>query len=294
MPRSRHLIPAVLLAWLLAGCARRSAPVVLPGAAVAAPQRIVAASVFSAEVLCAIAPPERLVGVHYLAADPDFSLVAGQAAGLPRVGADPEGLLAVHPDLVVLDAFTNPETAALLTAGGVRTMRCGPAHDLADVVRDIRVLGHACDLDDGAEDLVEHMHRELVRLAPARERVAAFRLLTLDGALHTYGEGSLLDAVIEAAGAVNLAAERGVGPFRKLDLETVLSWRPDALVLAVPSSGGSDPRDWLRQDPGLRLLPCVQRDRLLLVPTALHGTTSHHVTDLAGHVQRQLLAWERP
>ena len=58
MPRRRLLIPPLLAALLLAAaCTRRGdARHALEGP----PQRIVAGSVFSAEVLCEIAPRERL------------------------------------------------------------------------------------------------------------------------------------------------------------------------------------------------------------------------------------------
>jgi ABC-type hemin transport system substrate-binding protein len=120
--------------------------------------------------------------------------------------------------------------------------------------------------------------------------------LCLDGALHTHGRPSLFDALVRAAGATNLAADRGVGPFRKLDVEAVMSWRPDVLVVAEPAAPpGSDVVPlWLRQFEGISLLPCVQQGRVLRVPAALLGTTSHHLVEAAHALQHQLLQWQRP
>src|SRR5678815_1583931 len=116
--------PGLLLTLLagpgiLCGCRQakpRHAPDWRPAAP---PQRIVAASVFATEVLLAIAPRERIAAVHVLAADPRYSLVVAEANGLPLVGAEPEQLLAAAPDLVLCDAFTRPETLALLSAADV-------------------------------------------------------------------------------------------------------------------------------------------------------------------------------
>ena len=45
------------------------------------------------------------------------------------------------------------------------------------------------------------------------------------------------------------AAERGVGAFRKLDIEEVLAWRPDAIVLSGASEAGAPA--WISQLPGV-------------------------------------------
>jgi ABC-type hemin transport system substrate-binding protein len=76
-----------------------------------------------------------------------------------------------------------------------------------------------------------------------------------------------------------------------LDVESVLAFGPDALLVAAePGQGGVVP-PWLQQQPGLAALPCVQQRRVLVVPQALLGTTSHHAIELSAFVQRQLAAW---
>jgi hypothetical protein len=46
--------------------------------------------------------------------------------------------------------------------------------------------------------------------------------------------------------------------------------------------------------PGLPLLPCVQRRRIVFVSHALLGSTSQHVLDVAAELQTRLCAWGRP
>jgi len=255
------------------------------------PQRIVAGSVLAAEVLFAIVPRERIVGVHSLVADPLYSLVAEEAAALPKVGASPEQLLALRPDLVIVDAFTRPETLAVLASVGVPVL-CPPMpHDFAAIAANIRAIGRACHREAEAEAVVVGMDAQLAEVRARGRDLAAWRLCSLDGGLHTYGRGSLFDAMIRTVGATNIAAERGVGPFRKLSNEAMLSWRPDTLVIA---SSSPEDRRWLEQLPGLDLLPCKQRRHLVLVPWPALGTTSHHLAATAALVQQQLLAWGRP
>lgn len=260
------------------------------------PQRIVAASVLATEVLLAIAPRERLAGVHVLAADPRYSLVVDQSQGLPLVGAEPEQLLAARPDLVICDPFTRPETLALLGAAGVPVVMTSNPTCFPDIAANVRRIGAWCHLEAGAARLVGTMQERLLALQAHAPEVASFRVLCLDGSLHAHGRPSLFDAMVQAAGAKNLAAERGVGPFRRLDVEAVLTWRPDAIVLAAETDAapGEVVPPWLRQYDGMSLLPCVQKSRVVAIPAPLLGTTSHHLVEAAHELQQRLRQWERP
>jgi iron complex transport system substrate-binding protein len=259
-----------------------------------APQRIVAGSVLSAEVLLAIAARERIAGVTYLAADARYSAVAGDVRGLPLVGADPEQMLAMRPDLVVTDAFTRAETRELLAHANVPVARTRAVASFADVVDNIRLIGRAAACEDAAERAVDGFEARLRALAARAADVRGWRVLELDGALGTYGIGSLPDVVVQASGAVDVAAEHGVGSYRTLDVETILAWRPDALLIGIDPGEERAADERLRQVPGLPLLPCVQRGRIVFVSHALLGSTSQHVLDLAAELQARLCAWGRP
>jgi ABC-type Fe3+-hydroxamate transport system substrate-binding protein len=253
----------------------------------APPVRIVAASVLSSEVLLAIAPRQRIAGVHVLAADPRYSEAAPAAASMSLVGGDPEQLIGVRPDLVLLDEFTRAEVPILLASVSIPTVRTRPATDFAGVADNVRLIGWATGCDVAAEDLVAATEQRLREVAAAGADVASWRVMNLNGALDTYGSRSLLDAAVRAAGARHLPAERGVGGYQKLDVETVLAWRPDALLVG-------DFADWLQQHPGLQLLPCVRRGRVLCLPSSLLGSTSHHAVEIAARLRRQLQVWGTP
>ncbi|MCA8963304.1 MAG: ABC transporter substrate-binding protein [Planctomycetes bacterium] len=286
----RPVLALLVLTAVAVGC-RRGAPRAAPSGP---PTRIVAASVFAAEVLLDLLPRERIAGVHYLAADPRYSLVADRVGDLPQVDADPEALLSVDPDLVVLDAFTKPETVSLLEAAGVRLLRPHEARDFAGIWANIRQLSTACGCEAAAERLIASSAARLAALRETAPERAAWRVMSLDGALHTYGKGSLFDAVVAATGARNLAAEEGVGPFRKLDVEAVLVMPADAIVLGAGTGDLAQERQWLVQHPGLRLMNCVERDRLLFVPSPLLASTSHHLVAAAERIAEQLTRWGTP
>ncbi|MBL9079258.1 MAG: ABC transporter substrate-binding protein [Planctomycetes bacterium] len=285
------LLTALPLLAACGGAAAWDAPDWRPAAP---PQRIVAGSILATEVLLELAPRERLAAVHELAANPRFALTAAAVHGLPTCAAAPERLLAARPDLVIVDAFTRAETLALLRHAEVPVVRTADAASFADVAANVRRIGRVCHLDDAAERLVARMEQGLAAVRAEANAFADWRVLSLDGALHSYGRGSLPDAVLAAAGVQNLAAAHGVGAFRRLDAETVLAWRPDAIVVEAPADAEQHAGEWLRQHPGLRLLPCVQQGRIVAIPGPLLSTTSHHVVGAAEFVQATLRRWGRP
>jgi iron complex transport system substrate-binding protein len=257
-------------------------------------QRIVAASVFAAEVLLELVPRDRIVGVHFLAADARYSPVADRVAGLPLLGAEPEELLAVAPDLVVVDPYTKPETLALLEAAGVALLRPDEARSFEDIWSNVHRLGEVCGEPAAADRLVRQGQDRLTAVAAKAADRGGWRLLSLDGGLHTLGKGSLFDAVTTAVGAHNAARDDGVGPFRKLDVETVLALNPSALVLSGDPARGPEAYAWLGQHVGLRLLDAVCTDRILLVPGPLLASTSHHLVGAVEALAAQLDRRGRP
>lgn len=300
---------AVMAAWLAAPAGQRSAArwrlpleqrqadpfpreltdadgvVVVP----ARPERAVAASVLTAEVLLRLAPA-RVTAVHRLAADPRFSAAAEAAKAFGHfTEALPEELLAWRPDLVLTDPFTRAETQVLLHRASVPVLRTGPCSSLPELRDNLRRIGYSMALDAEVEQLIEAMDAALTRVGDRDKAAGPWRLLCLNGLLEAYGQGSLFDALATSVGAINVAAHHGVGPFRRLSDEEVLSWRPDGLVVAVDPGAGEP--EWLRQHPALRLLPCVQQGRVARVPRALLATTSHHLADAAAFLAATLDAW---
>ncbi|HEU4418830.1 MAG TPA: ABC transporter substrate-binding protein [Planctomycetota bacterium] len=294
---SRRPIPAALaIAFgILSAACRDRAPWEAPDwRPERAPQRIVAASVLAAEVLLEIAPRERIVGVHYLAADPTFSLVASDVKGLRVLGAEPEQLLACGPDLVICDPFTKPETLALLASASVPVIKPQNPATFDDVAANVLRIGAVCHLDEPAAQLVASMRQRLAALAGRVTEVADWRVVNIAGGMHVHGRGSLFDAVVTAAGARNVASERGVGPFRKLDVETLLGWNPDAVVISGPLDAAAVLPAWLQQIPGMALLRCVAHRRVVRIQGPSLGTTSHRLVEAAEQLQATLRGWGRP
>jgi len=255
------------------------------------PERIVAASVLSAEVLLAIAP-DRTAAVHRFAANPVYSPIAEAAQAFGRfTSGDPEQIVSLDGDLVITDAFTHASTQERLEADGVTVVRTGPARSFEEVRENLRLIGYAVGEDAGAEELVRHMDRVLETTRRAVEDRASLRVMNLSPDLYCHGQGSLMDAVIRHVGAQNVAAAQGIGPYGLVSEEQVLEWAPDALILAAELTAESTERQRLLGHPTLSQLECVREGRLVFLSPALLGSTSHRSADATTQLAAALAPW---
>ncbi len=197
---------------------KRSAFFLLAFPAQAAPD-IVSLNLCTDQYLLALAP-ERAAAVTFLARDPDLSVMAATAAGIPTVRADAEAVLALRPALVLAAPWGARATLDALVRRGVAVERITPPTDFAGIRATFRHLGARLGASDRAEALLAQMDD-----APRAAQGAA---IALEPRGLTAGPGSLRDAVLRAAGLAN------AGDGRQLSLEALARTPATLLVLAPP------------------------------------------------------------
>ena len=135
-----------------------------------------------------------------------------------------------------------------------------------------------------AAELKSRVRAELARYAKDAAPLAAKppRVLHAYGYGTVSGSGTMLDAIVKAAGGVNAAAN--VAGWKKLSLEAIVALDPDFVVVA-----GTDPQV-AAAIPGFARLRAVQQGRVITVPGAELGALSQHVLKAVGKLQAGLLA----
>ena len=81
---------------------------------------------------------------------------------------------------------------------------------------------------------------------------AAFLYLRGETVQQVAGNGSGVDALLAAAGAVDVGTEMGIDEFAPLTEEALIEAAPDVIVVTtsgLESVGGRDTRDWLSPSP---------------------------------------------
>ena len=171
----------------------------------------------------------------------DISSTEDSLADIPIVTSGhqvlPEKVIALKPDLVLIDASTGPKAAiATIKAAGIRVVETPESWSLSDLPRKVRAVGAAIGAPDQADLLVEQINQSLQTNQLKNSPRVAF--LYLRGTSSVYligGSGSGADSLLQAIGAVDVGAQSLDRPFNTLTAESLASLNPD--VILVMSKG---------------------------------------------------------
>jgi ABC-type Fe3+-hydroxamate transport system substrate-binding protein len=117
----------------------------------------------------ALADPEQIQSVSWLAADPEESSFAAEAARFTLNYGTAEELLAFDPDVVMAGTYTSPFTRALLQRLGYRVVELTPENSIDDIERNLRLVGEAIGQTERSERAIAAL-RERLRTIEARDR----------------------------------------------------------------------------------------------------------------------------
>lgn len=178
----------------------------------------------------ALAAPGQLVGISDLSQDRRISPRWREARRLPPTRKRSEEVLALRPDLVIVDDYAPATFRKTLRLAGVPTLALTEAGSIEATLDHIGRIGAALGRADAARDLAASMRAGVARLgatAQARRPVAA--IYQANGM--TLGRGTNADGLLRIAGWRNLAAERGRSLFVPISLEELVVASPDMLIL---------------------------------------------------------------
>jgi len=191
----------------------------------------------------------------------DISSTEDSLADIPIITSGhqvlPEKVIALKPDLVLIDASTGPKAAiATIKAAGITVVQTPESWSLKDLPIKVRAVGQAIGAQDQAEELVEQLSQSLSTSSVKNSPRVAF--LYLRGTSSVYligGAGSGADSLLTAIGAVDVGAQTLDRPFNTLTAESLAALNPDVILVmskGLESVGGID---------GLLKLPGVAQTR---------------------------------
>ena len=198
------------------------------------PKRVVTVNLCLDQLALRLAVPGQLVGVSYLSHDPRISTLVDRARAIPSVRAKVESILALKPDLVVMDEYSHANLKRLLREAGVPILELPWASSLEETETLIGRMAKALGNEAEGQRLVEKMQADRRALVWTQAPVGTAAVLQANHG--TNGRGSLMDELLRLSGFRNLAAELGMPGFGRWSLETVLAGQPDLLVLDAESN----------------------------------------------------------
>ncbi|HEY8519574.1 MAG TPA: ABC transporter substrate-binding protein [Gammaproteobacteria bacterium] len=182
------------------------------------------------QLVLTVADPEQILTVSWLAADPEESLLAEQAARYPLNYGSAEELLRYAPDVVIAGAYTGAFTRALLRRLGYRVVELEPEVTVADIAANVRRVAEAVGRPARGAALVAALEERVRRLEATRPAVPVDTVIVRPGGF-TVGRDNLAHTLLMLAGLRNVAAERGLDRWGSLSVEALLRSDPQLLVM---------------------------------------------------------------
>lgn len=193
------------------------------GVAYAAP-RVFSLDQCADQYVLALTPRAQIVGLSHRSNDPDAYLRTA-ARGLPQRRASYEAVFAARPDVVVRYWGGDAALVRALERRGVSVVTITEASDFQGVGENLSLVAGALGREAEGRRLRAEMQARLTRAAGAwRGREALY----MTPGAYTAGSGTLVDAILRAAGLRNAVTGPG---FRPAPLEQVVLSPPGAFVL---------------------------------------------------------------
>jgi iron complex transport system substrate-binding protein len=247
------------------------------------PARIVAVGGAVTECVFALGAGDRVVAVD------STSRFPAAARALPQIGymraLAPEGLIALHPDMLLLSAEAGPAQAvAVLRAAGAPIRSIPEVPTGEGVAAKIRAVAAALEVDGGpVADAVladwRALDAPIAALPPVR---AVFVLSASRGAPLVAGGGTQAAAMLTASGGANAVA--GFNGYRPLSAEAAAQMAPEAIVImdhVLQEIGGLGA---LLAVPALAVTPVARSRRVL----PIDGSYVLSFGPRAAHARRDL------
>jgi len=275
MPLARDAAAEVDVRWFIAAMA-----LVCAGAAHAEPRRIVSLDYCADQFVLARADREQSAALS-VGARRDDSYFRDRAGGIRQTRDTIEEVLALRPDLVIR-AWGGPWDAEQVYARfHVPVLQVGDAPDFtaarADLMDAAQTLGHA---DRGAA-IARDLDTRLARLSAHRTN-APVMYLSAGGAVA--GSGTMMDAMINAAGGRNVRTEAS---WQMLPLERMVQTPPALIALGFFDTGREQVNAWSpSHHPALRR--ALANARTVRLPPASIACEAWYAVDAAEAIAAEL------
>ncbi len=124
-------------------------------------RRVASINLCADQHLLALADPEQILTVSWLAADPEESLFASEAQRHTLNYGTAEELLKFAPDVVLAGTYTSPFTRTMLRRLGYRVVELEPEASVADIERNVRLVAEVVGQVERGEQLVATLRADV-------------------------------------------------------------------------------------------------------------------------------------
>ncbi len=266
-----------------------------------APQSIIVTNVWAAEILLDMIETDRIAGLSAWGDSEAVSAAAPKAAMVESrvTTGDPESIIALNPDLVIIDTFSDIDGSLTktLTDAGAKVLAMNSPTNFDQIKSAILTLAAAVGEIETGEAMVEAIDEKLSMVADKtadlsddEKKSVIFYDAALDmngndtGLLCAYGAGSPFDAIAAAAGLVNVC---DAVTYSQISKEKVVAeWQPDILIVSsliynpdftISDDQGENMIGSILTNDLLQTLPAIQNNQVFALTGKYASSTSHYM-----------------
>jgi iron complex transport system substrate-binding protein len=231
-------------------------------------ERVVVLANGVAEIMVALNAKSIVVGR-------DISSTADSLNEIPIVTSGhqviSEKVIALEPDLVIIDASTGPKAAIdQIRSAKIKVVQTPESWSLEDIPSKVLAVGTAIGAPGAAQLLInELINQSSVNQVSGKPRIA---FLYLRGTSTVYligGPGSGADSLIKAIGGVDVGAENLPRAFNTLTAESLANLNPDVLLVMTKGLESVGGIDGLIKLPGIAQTDAGKRKAIIDVDDSL-------------------------
>jgi cobalamin transport system substrate-binding protein len=250
---------------------------------VARPARRIVSQYWSIdEYVYSVAPPDRVVAVSESAYLPSVSNVYREVQRFrPAIATDPERVLRLDPDLLLVSNTSRADFCALVRSTQVPIYRVFTTFTtLAQVAETIRLTGYLTGEDEAAAKEVNRFWSAIER-AKSRRKAGSKELRILGFSGHSsYGTETLFDDVVRTLGGINVGAEGGLRGYDAINNEQIVRWNPEWIVAGANRGKAGEMLATLMADPAIAVTQAARDGHILVFEFNVFLPTSPFTTML--------------
>lgn len=193
------------------------------------PKRIVSTHLCTDQYLLLLADRDRIVSLSAYSTNSDLSVLSEEAKRFPLNQGNAEEIVLFRPDLILTIQFGNPHVA-ILRKLGYRVVEIPLALSIDDIRTNILKISKVIGFRNRGEEMLKNFDNRLnVHREKSSEIQPVVAIYRANG--YTSGDQTLISEILESASLRNLASELGIKHTRHLPLETLVTQRPDGLII---------------------------------------------------------------
>jgi iron complex transport system substrate-binding protein len=219
------------------------------------------------EYVYSVVPPERVIAVSESAYLPQVSNVYNFVQHFhPAISTDPERVLRLDPDLILVSSNGRADYTSLVRSSGVPLYRMQTLfHTLAEVEKSIRLIGYLTGEDDAAEREATRFHTAIEKARALRPPNAAPPRILGFGGSYSYGDETLFHDIVRQLSGINVAAEGGLKGYDSVNSEQIIRWNPEWIVTEADPGKTKQVLEKLLTDPAIGLTQAARNGHILVL-----------------------------